>query len=332
MAHPLRDDQARRRAGDRQRHRHDGGRGGRRAPDRRVGAWNHRHRRGLRALADGKPFANVPALPELLREGWAYVAADYVGLGTRGPHAYLVGEEAARSVLDAVRAARGMADLRSDGRVVVWGHSQGGNSALWAGQRAKELAPELDVLGVGAFAPASDLKALVAAAQGTMFGKIVTAYLVHAFASVYPEFDGAALSRPGTRLLARDIASRCVGEWPTLVSVAQTLLSPPDGFLAAGPARVRLDARLEQNTPRGPFPMPVFLAQGATDDLVPPDIQRSYVMRLCRERQPTTYKTYPGRDHIGLVAEDSPLAPDLIAWTRARFEGKPISPRCGEPP
>jgi hypothetical protein len=76
---------------------------------RPVIAWAH----GTTGIAPGcapsvsaKPFANVPDLDRILAEGWAFVATDYVGLGTAGRHAYLVGPEAAHSVLDAVRAAR----------------------------------------------------------------------------------------------------------------------------------------------------------------------------------------------------------------------------------
>ena len=70
----------------------------------------------------GKPVANVPAVKGLLREGWVYVATDYAGLGTGGGHGYLIGDDAARSVLDAVRAARQLPELAIDNRVVVWGH------------------------------------------------------------------------------------------------------------------------------------------------------------------------------------------------------------------
>jgi tRNA-dihydrouridine synthase len=45
------------------------------------------------------------ALDRVLEEGWTLVASDYVGLGTSGPHPYLIGEGEGRSVLDAVRAA-----------------------------------------------------------------------------------------------------------------------------------------------------------------------------------------------------------------------------------
>ena len=72
---------------------------------------------------------------------------DYPGLGTPGGHAYLVGEDAARAVLDAIRAARRLEGLALDNRAVVWGHSQGGNSALWTGIRADDYAPDVNIAG-----------------------------------------------------------------------------------------------------------------------------------------------------------------------------------------
>src|SRR5690606_32660472 len=54
------------------------------------------------------PFADgaSAALEQIVAEGWVGVTSDYVGLGTAGPHGYLVGPDAARNVLDATRAAR----------------------------------------------------------------------------------------------------------------------------------------------------------------------------------------------------------------------------------
>jgi pimeloyl-ACP methyl ester carboxylesterase len=96
-------------------------------------------------------------LPKLLAENWVYVGTDYIGLGTAGKHAFLIGDEAARAVFDAVRAAHQINEIDLDDRVVVWGHSQGGHAALWSGIRAQEYAPDLKVLGIAAVAPASDL-------------------------------------------------------------------------------------------------------------------------------------------------------------------------------
>ena len=48
----------------------------------------------------------MPAQQEAIDAGWVVVAPDYIGLGTIGPHPFLVGQADARSALDAVRAVR----------------------------------------------------------------------------------------------------------------------------------------------------------------------------------------------------------------------------------
>jgi hypothetical protein len=73
-----------------------------------------------------------PALLERWRRaGCAIVKTDYVGLGTPGDHPYLIGKPEGYSVLDAARAARKL-DKRIGRRVLISGHSQGGQAALWA--------------------------------------------------------------------------------------------------------------------------------------------------------------------------------------------------------
>ena len=75
-----------------------------------VVAWAH----GTTGAAPGcapsiiDPFESGAffSLDRVLAKGWAYVGTDYVGLGTAGPHPYLIGQGEGRSVLDAVRAAR----------------------------------------------------------------------------------------------------------------------------------------------------------------------------------------------------------------------------------
>jgi acetyl esterase/lipase len=46
-------------------------------------------------------------------------------------------------------------------RFAVWGHSQGGQAALFTGLIAKSYAPELDLAGVAAAAPATELAMLL---------------------------------------------------------------------------------------------------------------------------------------------------------------------------
>jgi alpha-beta hydrolase superfamily lysophospholipase len=296
-----------------------------------VIAWAH----GTSGIAAGcapsilaEPFDNVPDVQAVVREGWAFVGTDYPGLGTSGGHAYLVGEDAARAVLDSVRAARQLQDTQLSDRVVVWGHSQGGNSALWTGMRADEAAPELKLLGVAALAPASDLKGLVAASKGSLFGKIVSSYLIHAYARAYSDVIIDEYVGGVSRLLADDIASRCAGGYATLFSVLEAAALPSAGIFSRDPTGGPLGKRLAENTPSNIIPAPVLIAQGEADDLVLPRVQQMYVTARCRAGQPIDYRGYAGRDHLSVVAPDSPLAADLLAWTRDRFGGKPSQNTC----
>lgn len=282
------------------------------------------------SLAPG-PLMNVPAVPAALAEGWAIVATDYPGLGTAAPpqgHAYLVGRDAARAVLDSVRAARRVPGVPLATDTVVWGHSQGGHSALWTGIEAPAYAPDVPLAGVAAQAPATDLPALAASAGGNVFGRIVSAFLAEAYPRTYPELAGAPLLKTGTGLLSADIARRCVGGPETLLSVAQALLLPTSGLFTEAALDGAFGRRLAQNVPAGPIAAPVFIAQGEADDLVLPAVQRRFAASRCRAGQPLLYRGYPGLDHVALGAPDSPLGPDLVQWSRDRFAGRPAPEGC----
>src|ERR1700760_2363742 len=70
-------------------------------------------------------FQQIAGSRPLIEQGFAIAATDYPGLGTPGPHPYLVGVSEARAVIDSVRAARAFPGVTGK-RFAVWGHSQGG--------------------------------------------------------------------------------------------------------------------------------------------------------------------------------------------------------------
>jgi alpha-beta hydrolase superfamily lysophospholipase len=120
----------------------------------------------------------------MVRHGFVVVATDYPGLGTKGPHGHLVGEAAARAVLDGVRAARRIEEARAGTRLALWGHSQGGHASLWAGQRQKTYAPEFQLVGIAAISPPTLLPAVLEGMDPTAKG-ILTAYLLRSWSQVY---------------------------------------------------------------------------------------------------------------------------------------------------
>ncbi len=303
------------------------------APDgpRPVVAWMHGTTGAVPGCAPSllaDPFANVPALAPLLEHGWLFVATDYAGLATDGPHAYLIGEGEARSALDAVRAARRLQEARAGAQTVVWGHSQGGHAALWAGILAPTYAPDVPLAGIAAAAPASDLRPLIDAVQHTLVGRIMTSYVVRAYAGTYPDVRWADyVAGPWARLAARDMADRCLAGRQALYSAIQALTLGGTIF-SADPRGGPLGARLAQNTPDRPLPQPLLVAQGESDDLVLPDVQSHWVARRCAAGQAVEYRRYPGLDHLSLVAPDAPFGADLVRWTEDRFAGRSAPAGC----
>lgn len=297
-----------------------------------VVAWAH----GTTGWAPGcapslldEPFeaGALFVLDDVLEQGWTLVATDYVGLGTASPHPYVIGQGEGRSVLDAVRAARELDGLHLDDRTVVWGHSQGGHAALWTGMLASHYAPELRIDGVAALAPATDLHGLVQVVEESRIGTLFAVYVVAAYASVYPDVDHADYVRPGAQLLVREMAQRCLSERGILVSAGQALLLDQP-IWSSDPTTGALGARLSENIPTGAVEAPLLIGQGLADELITPEMQARYVAGRCASGQAVDFRTYPGRDHLSLVAADSPAVEELLAWTTQRLEGEPAGDTC----
>lgn len=297
-----------------------------------VVAWAHgttgiARRCAPSAMADPWSPGAFFLVDDVVEQGWALVAADYIGLGAGGEaHPYLVGEPTARSVLDSVRAARQLDGLELDDRTVVWGHSQGGGAALWVGQIGSDHAPDVPLSGVAALAPASDLTRLMDDLEDVRVGSIFAGYAIEGFDAAYDDVHTADVVRPVGRVTVDEAGDRCL-DTSALVSVLSSLVVGMDVFVDE-PTAGAVGARMAENVPRGPFGAPLLIAQGAADSLVTASMQRDYVAGLCAAGRAVDYREYEGRDHVPLVEADSPLVPDLIEWTRDRFAGATATDGC----
>jgi hypothetical protein len=296
---------------------------------RPVLAWAH----GTTGVVSGcapsltdQAITRVPALDRLLARGWVVVATDYPGLGTPGPHPYLVGESEARSVIDSVRAARALdTGLRLEDRYAVWGESQGGHAGLFTGQIAGDYAPELDLVGVAAFAPATDLAGLLAAAQGTRAGALLTSETIYAWSRYYPglSFDEAVAE--GARDRARRVARRCITSPSILVALIQSALLPKRLLAIDILTDPRWSPRIAENTPSGPLAAPLFVAQGSKDIVVSPPVTRAHVRERCARGETVELRAYPGSGHVDVIEAAGEAA---LAWTEERLEGRPAPSNC----
>lgn len=298
---------------------------------RRVIAWAHGTMGavpGCGASMGGDPYGQVPALAELLDEGWVFVATDYAGLTTAGPHPYLIGDGEARSVLDAVRAAHDLSELTLSLETVIWGHSQGGHAALWSGTLARGYAPELQIKGIAALAPASDLPAILAQIETTPAGRLFSSYVARAYADTYPDLYFTGIVRPEARWQANEISRRCLSGARAVVPALLAGRMTEGSIFRGGDTGTNFRRRLAENIPGRAFGAPVLILQGRRDEVVSPRVQAGFARDRCAAGEVIDYQLFEGEDHMSIVAADAPTVPVLINWTRARFEGRVAPAIC----
>ena len=257
-----------------------------------------------------------PQLEGWLRGGYAVVRTDFEGLGTPGVHPYLVGVSEARGTLDIVRAARRLAPSLS-ARVIIAGHSQGGQAALWAASLATSWTPELAVRGTVAFAPASHLSAqlaLLPSVTSTGFGGVVS-LIARGLDAADPALHVGSLLTPAAARLYPQTLTRCL---PGLDRQNSFGALPGSAFFRSGadlaPVRAALVAQVDPDHLN--IRTPVLIEQGGSDTTVFPAFTDQLAAELGALSDPVTYHKYAGVEHGGIVAAADA---DATSWIAARL-------------
>ncbi len=299
------------------------------AKDRPVVAWAHPTTGVVTRCAPTlmpNLSTSIQGLDHFADAGYVVVAPDYEGLGTTGPHPYLIGDSAARTLLDAVRAARTLKDVHAGQRFAVWGHSQGGQTALFTPDEARRYAPELTLVGVAAAAPATKLVDLFEADRATGSGRSLTVMALHSWSRVFglpvAEFVAKA-AMPAFERLAND----CIEDLHDILAEADHERALARDFLTKDPTTdARIRAIMERNsTGRLPKGTPVFIAQGTADDLVRPAITRAYAKALCGGGAKVTFHSLPGVSHM-TAGRDGAYA--AFQWIQRLFRGRAPPSDC----
>ena len=267
-----------------------------------------------------EPFVNA---------GYAVVVTDYQGMGAPGDSAYLIGLSEGRNVLDVRRAIRNF-DAVSDAvsvsdQTFIWGVSQGGHAAAFAGELAATYAPELKITGVVMEAPAAELTDLINASFATDQRAATTGLAmltVGAWSQVYPDATAeSVLTTKGQRDLGAAY-QKCL-----FPEILEFLIEPTNAYFKANPATVPgWAAHMAANTPgQVPVYAPIFVAQGTADTVVLPATTEKFVQRMCDLGNVVVFKTYPGVQHLQIP---TPAQPDVLAWMAARLRGEPAPSTC----
>lgn len=250
------------------------------------------------------------------------VATDYLGLGPVGErHPYLSGLTEGYSVVDAVRAA---VDLDASGAGTQWvavGHSQGGHAALFANQLGQERAPELDLVGTVAIAPAAAL-AETFGPSDQLIPRMVGIMALYGLAADYPELDPDDYVGPEAAAAAPVIDEGCSQQ-----VIAAMAGIDADTFYDEDPRSTEpAKSILEANDPgQVAVDSPLLLVGGGQDNYVVPARIDFFFDQLCDIGQRTKLVEEPGANHGSVVAQSGR---PVTAWLEARLAGKAAPTSC----
>jgi pimeloyl-ACP methyl ester carboxylesterase len=303
-----------------------------------VVAWAHPTTGTAQKCAPSKgldPFDVIEGLRALIDDGYVVAATDYSGMGASGPPAYLVGTTEGNNTLDSVRAARQIADAHASSEFLLWGHSQGGQAALFAAQDARSYAPELHLLGVAVAAPAVKLDALLRDDIVDDLGVELGAYAFDAYLKVYgPTHPTATMSSfvtpAGIAAIPKLVTYCSLNPLQTrdLDRIAKPLVGH---FLTADPGTIEpWKTWLAENTPGGrPIDVPIFIAQGTDDHTVRPPTTNAYVAELCAAGATVEYVALPGTGHALAALK---ALPKVQPWLHDRAADRPAPNNCAQHP
>jgi len=266
------------------------------------------------------PYGDVQGLQEFLAQGWIVAATDYQGLGTEGMHPYLVGSSEARGTIDIVRAARAVvAGTPVSTTYAVFGHSQGGQAVLFAGQMAKSYAPDLNLVAVAAAAPAGLLAELFNADKDTAAGAVLGSYAVESWSTLFGYEVGTVVHSNFQRRVEA-VSNKCVVGGSKLSDIELGIddLILKGRMWSSDPATTPpWLGQFDTNTAaKVSIPVPVLVTQGTDDKIVRPWSTVQLVQDYTANGTTITETQMAGVDHMKAGHASVPY---VVPFFAARF-------------
>jgi hypothetical protein len=268
----------------------------------------------------------APSRHGAFTESWGLravvVATDYVGLGPIGErHPYLSGKAEGYSVIDIVRAARRIPWVHAGRQWVTVGVSQGGHASLFAGELARRYAPELNLAGVVAAAPGSNLTETFPGDTQVVVD-VVTVMAVYGIAEDHPQARPEDYVTPLTAERAKVLDTGCVTE------AALALGTIPHDQLFRVDPRVTEPARslaIANDPGHARSAAPILLVQGTADAVAVPARTEKLRNQLCALGEPVAQVIIPGGTHDSAIGT---AKPQIGAWLADRLAGVAAPTSC----
>lgn len=270
--------------------------------------------------------ANIAAA---LNAGYAVVVSDYAGYLNGQTPTYLAGGSQGRAVLDIVRAAAQIPSvgLSTSAKVGIWGFSQGGQTAGWAGELLPSYGSGLNVVGVVAGGIPADFIGTAPALDGNVGASFLLSATI-GLSTQYPNdipFNlvasdvGKAAAEQGKQQCVFESLFTFIGRSLSEFTVGNVDLNfLVNGFPTVGAA---LNA---QNLGTKPVPVPVYQFHGLADEFIP--LGQAYTLKQawCAKGTKVQFDLFPS-EHIVTQFQGTTKS---LSWLADRFAGKAATDTC----
>ena len=249
--------------------------------------------------------------------GYAVVATDYAGLGSKGRNAFADMNSNAADVIYSVAAAR-KAVPQLGARWIAMGTGEGAIAVAAVGEREGQI-HDPDYLGSIAISGLRDLQQEYASLKDVRAQSLLN--LIYGVQSVYPKFQADEVLSPAGMALYSHIGAACDSDSAVSSASADSLVKPnweANGFVQSYFSRNRPGASAIQ--------APLLVLSSDLD----PQSQgtKALVSRLCSEGDKVQFLRYPGSDPAALIGDS---VRDQIQWMQDVFSNRTPHNDCPRP-
>ncbi len=287
-----------------------------------VVAWGHGTNGMTNQCAPSlQPAQAVPSINALLDQGWEVTASDYQGEGTPpGLLAYLVGGLAAENTIDLVRAVQHVTLFHASPDYLVWGHSEGGQTAMFAWNIGPSYAPQLHLVGVVATAPPSQFQYIYTVLRTSPYAYYLYMGAV-GFNLAYGNSRAPLLeiASPQALKLVNDARKGCA-DYLQMITEKYKVTSLVTHNPFDVPAWRKLLVANDPGQLSTSSGVPLLIIQGTADEQIPPISTQLLATHLCSIGAEVQRWMYPGEGHSQVI---QPSTPDMVRWIADRFAGQP---------
>lgn len=235
--------------------------------------------------------------------GFAVVAPDYAGLGSKGLHHYMDARAEAWSVLDSTRAA--LANFPLQNNLILVGQSQGAHAAFASAGYQKSYAPELNIQAtILTGTPYFDSSTTAQQVFGQSEGDVPDPKIPYAFYIYLSAADTQPTLKAGDYFQQRALPA--LEQANKLCITALTQLALHNKLNAANSLKPAIETLLDAQLDTLRYPTlhithPVFIGIGGNDINVPTAMQLRFARDVKAAGTEVDMKEFPGLDHSGTV-------------------------------